>query len=141
MAIGSTTLVSTNMRGKLGGLFNTAENLGRFLGPVGYSITYAWSVSAPTRHAYGGWVDYRFVFYASAAVLAVVAKLAWGTLTLERLTMKPELEGGNGEGSVKFVTRNRSSPLSALYHKRQERAGVGGDEGRGCLVATVDIIV
>lgn len=51
------------MRGKLGGLFNTAESLARFLGPAGYSITYAWSVSASTLQAYyGGWVHYRFVF-------------------------------------------------------------------------------
>lgn len=78
------------MRGKLGGLFNTAESLGRFLGPAGYAITYAWSISPSTHEAYGGWVDYRFVFYASAAALAVVAVTAWGTLTLETLINRPE---------------------------------------------------
>ncbi|CAN0329264.1 unnamed protein product, partial [Pylaiella littoralis] len=85
LTIGSTTLVPNHMRGKLGGLFNTAESLGRFLGPAGYAITYAWSISPSTHEAYGGWVDYRFVFYASAAALAVVAVTAWGTLTLETL--------------------------------------------------------
>lgn len=77
------------MRGKLGGLFNTAESLGRFIGPAGYAVVYAWSVSPSTLDAFGGWVDYRFVFYASAAALALVAVLAWKTLTTENL-MKPD---------------------------------------------------
>ncbi|CAM9674916.1 unnamed protein product [Ectocarpus sp. 6 AP-2014] len=89
LSIGSTTLVPSNMRGKLGGLFNTAESLGRFIGPAGYAIVYAWSVSPSTLDAFGGWVDYRFVFYASAAALALVAALAWRTLTTENL-MKPD---------------------------------------------------
>lgn len=105
--------MSTNMREKLGGLSNTAESLGRFLGPVGYSITYAWSVSASTLQAHGGWVDCRFVFYASAAVLAVVARLAWDTLILENL-MKPELDMVLvlllREVTGMWAVRQRSSP-------------------------------
>lgn len=145
--------MSTNMRGKLGGLYNTAESLGRFLGPAGYSITYAWSVSTSTLHAYGGWVDYRFAFYASAVVLAVVGKLAWGTLTLENL-MKPESEdgvisvnvaGSDGNvvgGSVTDVARAPSASCSFLDHARRERVGTGDDEDRGSLMTTtVDIIV
>eukprot|EP00752_Nemacystus_decipiens_P004106 g3756.t1 len=122
LVIGSTNLVSANMRGKLGGIFNMAESLGRFLGPAGYSITYAWSVSASTLQAYGGWVDYRFAFYASSVILAVVGKLAWGTLTLENL-MKPEckdgagayVSGGDGnvDSSMKDITRTPSRRWAA----------------------------
>ena len=145
LEIGSTSLVSTNMRGKLGGLFNTAESLGRFLGPAGYSVTYAWSVSISTLQAYGGWVDYRFVFYASAVVIAVMGTLAWNTLTIENL-MKPELEGVVGAGiaagdedvggSLKDVTRTPSpSSCSPLDHvRRGERFGASGDEDRGSLM-------
>lgn len=81
------------------------------------------------------------------AVLAVVARLAWGTLTLEKM-MKPELEDGVGAdiaggdrnvgGSMKVVTR-MSPSCSSLDHDRRERVGVGGDEDRGYLVATVDL--
>lgn len=104
LIIGSTTLVPTHMRGKLGGLFNTGESLGRFLGPAGYAVTYAWSISPPIREAYGGWVDYRFVFYASAGVLVVVVVTAWSTITLDTLINKP---GSENHLRVRGVDKKR----------------------------------
>ncbi|CAM9674846.1 unnamed protein product, partial [Ectocarpus sp. 6 AP-2014] len=91
LSLGSTTLVPSRMRGKLGGLYNTAESLGRFCGPVGYATTYAWSVSPSTLEAFGGWVDYHLVFCASALALVVVGVMAWRTLTVENL-MSEELD-------------------------------------------------
>ncbi|CAM9645936.1 unnamed protein product [Ectocarpus fasciculatus] len=98
--IGSTTLVPSNMRGKLSGLFSTAESLGRFIGPAGYAIVYAWCVSPSTLAAFGGWVDYRFVFYASAAALASVSVLAWRTLTTENLMKPDSCSGENVDADV-----------------------------------------
>ena len=110
--------MSANMRGKLGGLFIMAESLGRFLGPAGYAVAYAWSVSPSAHQVFGGWVDYRFVFYASAVIIALAGKLAWGSLTAENL-MKPEREDGvspdmagddgNVGGSMNDATRTPSS--------------------------------
>lgn len=88
LAVASTSMVPTKMRGKLGGLYNTAESLGRFLGPAGFSVTYAWSISSSAFE----WVDYHFVFYFSAFVLFGVAVLGWRTLTLEKLMSSSERE-------------------------------------------------
>lgn len=159
LQIGSTTLVPSSMRGKLGGLYNTSESLGRFLGPVGYSIVYAWSVSASTLDAYNGWVDHGFVFYASAAALCLVAVLAWETLTVENL-IRPEIEedgavvgGGGGRGgfSPKSVAVLSSSPAQSYSKLEQEededeeeRGGKGlynsGDRGYG-LESVAELVV
>lgn len=81
-------------------------------------------------------MDYRFVFYASAAVFAVVVVLAWGTLTLENL-MKPELEDDDGAdmagsddhnvvGSMQDGTPS-SSVYSTVHHEQWEQVGVDAD--------------
>eukprot|EP00752_Nemacystus_decipiens_P005837 g5273.t1 len=85
LSIGSTTLVSPGMRGKLGGLYNTAESFGNCVGPAGFATVYAWSISSSGRASAYGWIDYHLVFYASALVLLVCASLAWRTLTHERM--------------------------------------------------------
>ncbi|CAM9145508.1 unnamed protein product, partial [Hapterophycus canaliculatus] len=85
LSIASTTIVPRSKRGKMGGLYNTAESLGRFLGPAGFSVTYAWSISSTGVAGAHDWVNYRFVFYASAVVLALCGSMAWQTLTHENL--------------------------------------------------------
>lgn len=69
------------MRGKLAGLFNMAENLGRFSGPIGFATTFAWSVSRSSPD----WIGYRLVFLFTAASMSTVAALAWGTITHENM--------------------------------------------------------
>lgn len=85
LSIGSTTLVSSRMRGKLGGLYNTAESFGNCIGPAGFANMYAWSISSSGWASAYDWIDYHFVFYASALVLTVCAVLAWRTLTHENM--------------------------------------------------------
>lgn len=99
------------MRGKLGGLFSTAESLGRFIGPAGFSITYAWSISP------SGIQNHYFVFVASAAVLAMCALLAWPTLTAENLIKRDKgderdgyvaiADGGTGSAGAGCVKGGR----------------------------------
>lgn len=74
------------MRGKLAGLFNMAENLGRFSGPIGFATTYAWSVSPSPPN----WIGHRFVFLFAASSMAVVAILAWGAITHKNMTPEQE---------------------------------------------------
>ena len=62
------------------------ESLGRTLGPAGYAVSYAWSISP------SGIQDHNFVFFASAAILALCAAFAWPTLTAENLMEKVERE-------------------------------------------------
>ncbi|CAM9177422.1 unnamed protein product [Scytosiphon promiscuus] len=159
LQIGSTTLVPSSMRGKLGGLYNTSESLGRFLGPVGYSIIYAWSVSPSTLDAYGGWVGHGFVFYASAAALGLVGVIAWGTLTVENL-IRPEMRedgaadvGGDGRAgfSSKSVVALSSSPARSYSKLQQQEGEEEGEErdaqgrggaGDGCgTESMVDLVV
>ena len=66
-----------------------AENLGRFLGPAGFAVTYAWSISP------SGIQNHHFVFFASAALLALCAVLAWPTLTAENLIKRDDREERN----------------------------------------------
>ncbi|CAM9856631.1 unnamed protein product, partial [Ectocarpus sp. 12 AP-2014] len=106
MSVGSTTLVPSRMRGKLGGLYNMAESLGRFLGPAGFAISYAWSVSPSSSAAGLDWVNFRFVFWATAVLLAMCAVLAWPTLTAENL-----MQGG-GEDAVSASITPQSSGSS-----------------------------
>lgn len=138
LQIGSTTLVPSDMRGKLSGLYNTVESLGRFLGPVGYAVVYAWSVSPSTAEAYKGWVGHGFVFYVSAAALSLVAMLAWRTLTVENLIgRKMEEEGvdvggggGSGDGSSKRAAASSSSSLRS-YSELEQQNGGGEEETHG----------
>ncbi|CAM9510449.1 unnamed protein product, partial [Pylaiella littoralis] len=77
LTVASTSIVPSRQRGAFGGLFMTAESLGRFMGPAGFSNMYAWSISPPAR----GWVDRRFVFFLAAAIMALVSALAWRTFS------------------------------------------------------------
>ena len=83
--VASTNIVPTHHRGKLSGMFNTAESLGRFIGPVAYSTIYALSISRSALEYW--WMDHHFVFYVSAALLALLAGPAWRTLTSDILVM------------------------------------------------------
>lgn len=49
------------------------ESIGRTIGPAGFAVTYASSISS----AAWNWVDYHFLFYVSAAVLGMAAVLGW----------------------------------------------------------------
>lgn len=80
-ALASTSLVESSMRGKLAGLYNAVESLGCFLGPLGFANVFAWSISPPAPD----WANHRFVFYAAAFGIAVVAFLARGTITDETM--------------------------------------------------------
>lgn len=111
MAIGSTTLVPSETRGKLGGLFNMAESLGRFLGPAGCAIGYAWSISPSGSSSAYGWVNHSFVFRASAIALALCAVLAWSTLTAENLMKRQDNVGVDDEDGGDLV----SSAASPVY--------------------------
>ena len=86
MTIASTTMVESDMRGRLGGLYNTSESLGRFLGPAGSAIMFAWSIS-PSAY---DWVGYHFAFFLAALSMALVTVLAWGTLTEENMKSPSE---------------------------------------------------
>ncbi|CAM9485595.1 unnamed protein product, partial [Laminaria digitata] len=81
LAVASTSMVRSNVRGKMAGLFNMIESLGRFLGPAGSATMFAWSIS-PSSY---DWVDHRFVFFLAAVSMALVAVLAWGTITHENM--------------------------------------------------------
>ena len=74
-------MVPAEMRGKLGGVFNAAEYVGRCIRPATCATAFAWSVS-PSAYL---WVYYRFLFYASAALMAAVTVVAWRTLTMENI--------------------------------------------------------
>lgn len=84
LSVGTTSIVPSHKRGKLSGLYTTAESLGRFTGPASFAVMYAWSVSSYAP----AWVDYHFVFYLCAGVMAMATVLSWRTLTPEIL-MKP----------------------------------------------------
>lgn len=83
-------MVQADMRGKLGGLYNMSESLGRFLGPVGFATLFAWSISPSA----GRWVNHQFVFFVAAACMALVTILAWGTVTPENMMKPAERAGG-----------------------------------------------
>ncbi|CAM9968097.1 unnamed protein product [Ectocarpus sp. 12 AP-2014] len=93
LSVASTNIVPAAMRGKLGGLFYTAESLGRFSSAASFSVMYAWSVSSSSY----GWVDHHFVFYVFALALALATALAWRTLTAEMFLERKEA------GSVELV--------------------------------------
>ena len=86
LSVASTNMVRSDMRGKMAGLYNMTESLGRFLGPAGFATTFAWSI-APSSY---DWVDYHFVFLLAAVSMALVAALAWGTITHEHMMTSAE---------------------------------------------------
>ncbi|CAM9933856.1 unnamed protein product [Scytosiphon promiscuus] len=97
LTVTSTNIVPQHQRGKLGGLFMTAESLGRFLGPASFSTTFAWSISTYAP----GWVNYHFVFYLSAATMVAVLALSWRAFTVEDPAKPSERSaGGSGGGSA-----------------------------------------
>ena len=119
----STTIVDSGMRGTLGGLFNTSESLGRFLGPVGFATMFAWSIS-PSSY---DWVEHHFVFIVAALSTALYAVLAWGTLTHENMVSPSE--------------RRVSTEVSDLCENSVEKRKtvgsfhpVAGSEKTSCLV-------
>ncbi|CAM9273702.1 unnamed protein product, partial [Ectocarpus sp. 6 AP-2014] len=79
LAVASTSIVPSSLRGKLSGLYGTAESFGRFTSAVGFAALFAWSISSDNL----GWVDHRFVFYSSALALGVATVVAWRTLPAE----------------------------------------------------------
>ncbi|CAB1097986.1 unnamed protein product [Ectocarpus sp. CCAP 1310/34] len=88
LAVASTDIVSSRLRGKLSGLYGTAESFGRFASAVGSAVLFAWSISSDNL----GWVDHRFVFYSSALALGVATVVAWRTLPAEISGDKPAAE-------------------------------------------------
>lgn len=108
LATSSTTLVPSAMRGKLAGLFNMAENLGRFSGPIGFATMFAWSVSRSSPN----WIGHRLVFFFAAFTMSAVAALAWGTITHKN--MQPEegrielADQGGGTVGAERLSRNSS---------------------------------
>lgn len=66
LAVASTSVVPSSVRGKLSGLYGTAESFGRFTGAVGFAILFAWSVS-PHSSVRVGWPPFR-VPYVRAGV-------------------------------------------------------------------------
>lgn len=97
----------------MGGLFNMCESLGRFLGPAGFAVTYAWSISSTGVAGEHDWINYRFVFYSSSVILALCAALAWRALTEENLMKEDEREGtgvaGDGVGEDGILSETTSA--------------------------------
>ncbi|CAN0066183.1 unnamed protein product [Scytosiphon promiscuus] len=94
LAVASTSIVPSSMRGKLSGLYNTAESFGRFTSAVGFAVMFAWSIS-PRASAYG-LVDHGFVFYVFALALSAVTVLARWTITPDIFRKQPAKECGGG---------------------------------------------
>lgn len=88
LAVASTSIVPSRFRGKLSGLYGTAESFGRFTSAVGFPVLFAWSISSDNL----GWVDHRFVFYSSALALGVATVVAWRTLPAEIFWDKSAVE-------------------------------------------------
>eukprot|EP00904_Undaria_pinnatifida_P010340 jgi/Undpi1/6436/HiC_scaffold_20.g08917.m1 len=75
--VASTSLVPLHQRGTFGGVFITVESLGRFIGPASFSVMFTWSISPSTHITTKGWVDFHFVFFLPAVVLAVILAISW----------------------------------------------------------------
>ncbi|CAM9917810.1 unnamed protein product [Sphacelaria rigidula] len=82
--LASTNPVPPRLRGKLSGLILMAESVGRTVGPAGWAIMFAWSVSASGKNSPVG--GFRFVFTVSAILMGVVAVMGWKALTEESMT-------------------------------------------------------
>lgn len=106
------------------------ESLGRFLGPAGYAVTYAWSISSSSSAAGYEWVNFRFVFHATSVILAICAVLAWPILTAENLMEREE------ENDV--ITSASSPPISRAGLGRSEQLE-GSAYVDGSLISTGDL--
>ncbi|CAM9173942.1 unnamed protein product [Ectocarpus sp. 12 AP-2014] len=93
LAVSSTSILPSRLRGKLSGLYSSAGGFGRFTSAVGAAVLFAWSISSDNV----GWVDHRFVFYSCALALGVVTVVAWRTLPAEVFGDKPAAENGEDE--------------------------------------------
>ena len=94
----STNIVSPQQRDVFSGIYNTAESVGRFLGPAGFANTYAFSVSRPAQELV--WMDYHFVFYALAVVIMVGAIVEWWTFTADLVNSVSERAEGSVENQL-----------------------------------------
>ncbi|CAM9212872.1 unnamed protein product [Ectocarpus sp. 12 AP-2014] len=124
LTVASTTMVPQHQRGKLSGLFMTSESLGRFVGPASYSNIFAWSISPPAQ----GWVDYRFVFYISAGVMAAISALGWKIFNSEALA-EPVGPGGSGDESGSGPAAVAGEDGAAGPVKQALMSSPGGSEG------------
>lgn len=86
------------MRGKLSGLYGTAESFGRFTSAVGFAVLFAWSIS-PHSSVFG-WVGHRFVFHTFALALGAATILAWRTLSPDIFI---EQHGAMGGGKIRVA--------------------------------------
>lgn len=109
--VASTSIVASHERGKFGGLFNMVESVGRTLGPASFSITYAWSISPSSFD----WVDYRLVFYISAAVMALITVLVWRVFTLDILTKPAELRASTDDTFADTSTTEDAPVVAADF--------------------------
>lgn len=96
LAVASTSVVPSSKRGKLSGLYNTAESLGRFTSATGFAVLFAWSISPASF----GWIDHHFVFYASALAMGGVTVLAWCTLSQDIFHEQPGITPGTNAGAA-----------------------------------------
>lgn len=120
LAIASTTIVPAEMCGKLSGLFTSSESFGRFIGPAGFAVVFAWSISTSAPD----WVDYQFVFFGGALAMLIVTFLAWETVTDENMAHK-------GQSSDVDVVDCSDSSM---------QAAVGGPGFSGCPGRNADMV-
>lgn len=111
LVVASTSMVPDKMRARLGGLFNMAESVGRFLGPAGYATIFAWSVS-PSAY---DWVGHRFVFYMSAIAIVVVTAVGWKSLALDRLVVPKDDDDTGVRGTAVDNEQCSSASLSPAH--------------------------
>ena len=103
-------MVPSGVRGNLGGLYNTTENVGSPLDPAGFAILFAWSISTSSL----SWV--------AAFIKGLVTLLAWATITDGILTLK---EPSYGVDLVCFDHRSHYNNADMLRCGRQGRKVLG----------------
>lgn len=111
MAVASTSIVPSCMRGRLSGLYNTAESVGRFTSAVGFAVMFAWSISPHSSTTAKLLVDYHFVFYAFALALGGAAVLAQRTLTPDIFSSKQDDGGAAGAEEEEEEEQGASVPV------------------------------
>lgn len=78
MTVSSTTVVSADRRGKMTGLVMTAESFGRFMGPAGFAVVYAWSISPAVERI--PFMNFRFIFFVPALAYLTCGIVGWRSL-------------------------------------------------------------
>ena len=107
-------MVSPQQRGLFSGVYNTAESLGRCLGPAGLANMYAFSVSRPAEELV--WMDYHFVFYASAVAIMLVAVVERWMFTADLINgASDRMEAGVENQLVSAVDRIAAIDESDTY--------------------------